>query len=107
MNTVSERNLTQPKTRRQNIESGSEVAQKKSTEPLLKGDQKSAKAKRILSRTHSDYWKARLFRRTYDHGGRQHEVNDLYVRLQHGGRREFFALTTTNQDVAAKKAAEI
>jgi hypothetical protein len=79
------------------------VAQWNLTEPLSR----TAKAKRSLSRTHADYWKSRLFRRAYTQKGKECEINDLYVRIQHGGRREFFALTTTNQDVAARKAAEI
>jgi hypothetical protein len=69
-------------------------------------DKKSA-AKRTLSRTHADYWRSRLFRRAYQHDGQQKEVNDLYVRIQHGGRREFFGLNTTNQDAAAVKARDI
>jgi len=83
------------------------VAQWNSTEPLSDAPENAAKGKRSLPRTHADYWKARLFRRTYAQDGRQHEVNDLYVRIQHGGRREFFALTTTNRDAAARKAAGI
>ncbi len=104
---MSKRNLTHPVITGQNPKSGSEVAQKKSTEPLLKPPSEPRKAKRTLSRTHSDYWKARLFRRSYDYDGRQKEVNDLYVRIQHGGRREFFGLNTTNQDAAAIKARDI
>ena len=34
-------------------------------------------------------------------------MNDLYVRVQHGGRREFFGLNTTNQDAGAIKARDI
>lgn len=107
MKTRYSANFTQPETSCQNIKSGSKVAQWNLTEPLLKTAPAPAKAKRRLSRTHADYWKARLFRRAYAQDGKQHEINDLYVRIQHGGRREFFSLTTTNQDVAARKAAEI
>ena len=107
MNTISKHNLTQPETVVQNLQSGSEVAQKNVTEPLLKKDQEPRKIKRTVSKTHADYWKARLFRREYDYDGRQKEVNDLYVRIQHGGRREFFGLNTTNQDAAAIKARDI
>src|ERR1035437_444005 len=107
MKTILYRNAAQPKTAHENRESGSEVAQWNLTEPLLKTASGQFKAKRTLSRTHADYWKARLFRRTYTQDGKAHEVNDLYVRIQHGGRREFFPLTTTNQDAAARKAASI
>ena len=48
-----------------------------------------------------------MFRRAYTQKGKACEINDLYVRIQHGGRREFFALTTTNRDAAARKAADI
>ncbi len=107
MKTIIESNLAQPETTLENRQSGSEVAQKNVAAPLLKSPPESRKAKRTLSRTHSDYWKARLFRRSYDYDGRQKEVNDLYVRIQHGGRREFFGLNTTNQDSAAIKARDI
>lgn len=83
------------------------MAQLNSTEPLSNARPKAAKVKRTLSRTHADYWKPRLIRRTYANDGRQHAVNDLYVRIQHGGRREFFPLTRTNQDAAAVKARDI
>jgi integrase len=108
MNMRFNSNLIQPETPRQNLKSGSKVAQWNLTEPLLKtAPDPAKKTKRRLSRTHTDYWKARLFRRAYTQKGKECEINDLYVRIQHGGRREFFALTTTNQDVAARKAAEI
>ncbi len=107
MKTLLNSNLIQPKTPYQNPKSGSEVAQTNLTEPLLKAAPDPAKAKRRLSRSHADYWKPRLFRRAYEHKGREHEVNDLYVRIQHGGRREFFPLHTTNHDAAAIKARDI
>ena len=107
MNTTENNKPTQLETAVENLRSGAEVAQNNSTEPLLKTPPESRKAKRTLSRTHSDYWKARLFRRSYDYDGRQMEVNDLYVRIQHGGRREFFGLNSTNQDAAAIKARDI
>lgn len=68
---------------------------------------KAGKVRRTLARTHADYWRSRLFRRAYASQGRACEINDLYVRIQHGGRREFFPLTTTNQDAAAIKARDI
>jgi integrase len=107
MDSMPSRNSTQPIAARENPESGSEVAQLNRTEPYLKSMSEPPKAKRTLSRTHTDYWKARLFRRTYDQDGKQREVNDLYVRIQHGGRREFFGLNTTNQDAASGKARDI
>jgi integrase len=96
-----------PKTARENRKSGSEVAQSIPLSHSATAPTDHTKPKRSLARTHSDYWKARLFRRAYDHDGKQREVNDLYVRIQHGGRREFFALNTTNQDAAGMKARDI
>ncbi len=83
------------------------MAQLDSTEPLFKRGQNESRGKRKLSRTHTDYWRPRLFRRTYKQDGKVHEVNDLCVRIQHARHREHFALTTTNQDAAAKKATAI
>ena len=71
------------------------------------GGSEQPRAKRTLSRTHADYWRSRLFRRTYKQDGKACEVNDFYVRIQRNGRREFFPLTTTNRDAAARKAANI
>jgi hypothetical protein len=48
---------------------------------------KKTGSQRKSARTHGDYWKPRLFRRAYEHKGKEREVNDLYVRIQHGGRR--------------------
>ncbi len=107
MNAPKESTPENPNPTPHNRRSGSEVAQLNSTEPLLKQAPSAGKAKRTLSRTHADYWKSRLFRRTYASDGRDHEINDLYVRIQHAGRREFFALTTTNKDAAAIKARDI
>lgn len=79
-----------------NTQSGAEMAQKKSTAPLSK-----------LGRDHVDYWKARLFRRSYKHGGKTMEIPEYQVRLSYLGRREEFNLGTPNQASAASKAREI
>ena len=60
-----------------------------------------------LPRTHADYWKARLFRNTYTRDGVLCEVNELSVKVQHLGKRQTFALGTTNKEVAAAKARDI
>jgi integrase len=99
--------LTQPNTISENLESGSEMAQLISTPPHPNRRLHQSSAKRTLSRSHVDYWKSRLFRRNYKHDGTRHQVNDLYVRIQHGGRREFFPLHTTNRDLAALKARDV
>lgn len=59
------------------------------------------------SRFHVDYWKERLYRKTFTRDGERHEVPEWSVRLQHLGRREAFALGTGNASVAAIKAKEI
>jgi hypothetical protein len=76
-------------------------------ETTSRATQTQPASQRKLSRTHADYWKPRLFRRAYQHKGKDREVNDFYVRIQHGGRREFFPLHTTNRDVGAIKARDI
>lgn len=59
------------------------------------------------SRFHVDYWKQRLYRKTFTREGERHEVPEWSVRLQHLGRREAFALGTANAAAAATKAKEI
>ena len=59
------------------------------------------------SRFHVDYWKERLYRKTFTRDGERHEVTEFSVRLQHLGRREAFALGSANASVAAVKAKEI
>jgi len=103
MNTRQERTPAKLNSTPHNRQSGSEVAQ---SNPLSHFRQKP-QSRRKLARTHADYWRSRLFRRSYANDGREHEINDLYVRIQHGGRREFFPLTTTNQDAAAVRARDI
>ena len=60
-----------------------------------------------LSRFHVDYWRGRLFHKTYTRDGERREVSELSVRLQHLGVREAFSLGTANAGVAAGKAKEI
>lgn len=59
------------------------------------------------TRFHVDYWKERLYRKTFTRNGRRHEVSEWSVRLQHLGQRESFALGSVNVSVAATKAKEI
>jgi integrase len=59
------------------------------------------------SRFHVDYWKVRLYRKTFTRDGVRSEVPEWSVRLQHLGRREAFALGSTNAQVAAAKAKQI
>ena len=59
------------------------------------------------SRFHVDYWKERLYRKTFTRDGDRREVPEWSVRLQHLGRREAFALGSANASVAAAKAKQI
>jgi integrase len=59
------------------------------------------------TRFHVDYWKERLYRKTFTRDGERHEVPEWSVRLQHLGRREAFALGSANASAAAVKAKEI
>ncbi len=60
-----------------------------------------------LGKTHQDYWKARLLKRSYAWNGKQVQLPDWQCRIAHLGRREWFNLDTPNKDAAALKAREI
>jgi hypothetical protein len=83
-------NSEQPKTTLHNPKSGQEVAKISSR-----------------SKTHVDYWKGRLERRTYTHNGQLVQVNELAVRIKFRGIRKSLALSTNNRDTAADKAKRI
>lgn len=76
-------------------------AETKSGQETAKSGQESP------NRYHVDYWRERLFRKTYTWQGERKEVQEWSVRLQHLGRREHFALGTANAAAAATKAKEI
>ena len=81
---------------REELKSGPEMAQLN-----LEADSRPAK-------THQDYWKGRLVRRTYrDKGGRTVEMPEWHVRIAEVGRRGWFNLDTPNQATAAVKARDI
>lgn len=61
-----------------------------------------------LSKSHQDYWLARLKKRTYlNRAGEKVEVPEWQVRLFHQGREGWFNLGTPNQAAAAAKARDI
>jgi integrase len=80
----------------QNTQSGTEVAQRNGTAAV-----------RHVGKTHVDYWKPRVYKRSYQHSGKSIEIPDYYVRIAHLGRREEFPLKTPNMDAAARKARDI
>lgn len=61
-----------------------------------------------LSKTHQDYWKARLKRRSYtDRGGKRVQIPEWQVRMFHLGQEAWFNTDTPNQAAAAIKARDI
>lgn len=87
----------------QNRESGQEVAK------ILHLTERSGRrdfARRQLSKTHKDYWRARLEKRCYTSAGKLAEVNEWSVRVQHLGKRRGIALGTSNAEAAAVKARD-
>src|SRR5882724_3257698 len=82
------------------IENGPEMAQKVA--------QSTFEAVTRHAKTHQDFWKERLVRRTYDgKDGRAVEMPEWHVRIASRGRREWFNLETANQAAAAVKARDI
>ena len=60
------------------------------------------------AKTHQDFWKERLARRSYENGdGRLIQMPEWQVRIAFRGRREWFNLGTANQALAAVKARDI
>lgn len=60
-----------------------------------------------LPKTHQDFWRARLKKRTYRTDGKLVEIPTWQVRLFHQNREEWFNLDTANKEVAAIKARDI
>lgn len=84
----------------QNRKSGTEVAQSV--------EQSKPKKVRRVGKSHVDYWKPRLNKRSYsDREGRLVEIPDWQIRIAHLGRREWFNTGTPNRDVAAEHARKI
>ncbi|MBW8782973.1 MAG: tyrosine-type recombinase/integrase [Verrucomicrobia bacterium] len=60
------------------------------------------------SKTHQDFWKTRLLKRTYrDRDGQMVEMPEWHVRIAALGQRNWFNLGTSNQAAAAVKARDI
>lgn len=78
----------------------------KSRSALGQGDDVIVAVSR-LPKTHEDYWKARLRRRTYRASdGIQREVPEWQVKLFRDGRQRWINLGTANKDTAAKMARD-
>ena len=79
----------------------------KGTEKVQNSFVSDAGKARRLGKTHADYWRSRVRRRTYSREGRICEVPGLVVRLKYLKRQAWFPLLTENRDAAATKAREI
>ncbi len=66
----------------------------------------SKKKSGSASRYSVDYWRERLFRRTYDYGSERREIAEWYVQVQHAGRREKVGLSTNKKEEAARRAVK-
>jgi hypothetical protein len=80
--------MTQPETTQQTPQSEKEV-------------------RKQASRFAAGYWAGRVFRPTYRRDGKQREVPEFYVQIQHAGRREKIALAINDREVASRKAAKV
>lgn len=66
-----------------------------------------AGSKRWYPKTHVNYWKTRLERRTYTRYGKTFEVHEWSIRIHFNGIRKSFDLGTANREEAAAKARDI
>ena len=68
-----------------------------------------SKKPRRLPKTHKDYWKERVDKLKYKdkQTGEVTESNEYSIRLGHQGRREYFALNTSNRKTAGDEAKRI
>jgi len=73
-------------------------------------NEKSGEDRRNLShfsKTDVRHWNQSIFRKGYTADGQRRYTQDWYARVQHGGRRDFFALQTPNKAAAAARARDI
>ena len=63
--------------------------------------------KHSYPKTHANYWKSRLERRTYTRDGKTFEVAEWSVRIRFNGIRKSFDLETANKEDAAIKARNL
>jgi len=60
------------------------------------------------AKTHQDYWKSRIKRRTFKgRAGEKYTPAEYYVRMFHLGQETWFCLETANQSAASVKARDI
>lgn len=63
--------------------------------------------KTSYAKTNLRYWEQVVYRPYYTRNGQRVQVGDYHVKIQHDGRREGFALKTSNKAAAADKAKRI
>jgi hypothetical protein len=74
---------------------------------LTSADARQNETRRWYSKTHANYWKARLEHRSYSRDDRNFEVAEWSVRIYFKGVRKSFDLETANKEEAAAKARDI
>ena len=74
---------------------------------MINGDGRENETKRSYSKTHTNYWKARLEHRSYNRDGKTFEVAEWAVRIHYKGIRRSFDLESANKEEAAIKARDI
>lgn len=77
------------------------------TSPTKKSGKEVAKSGGRVSKFAPAYWRDRIFRPTYQNETGTQEVQELWCRIQHGGRREAIGLGSNDKDQAARTAAKL
>lgn len=85
-------------------DSQSEKGVRKQNDPA--DAQISQRAETTVSKYTVDYWRDKLFRPTYQRGKESHEVQQWYVQIQFGGRREKVGLGSNSKEDCARAAAK-
>lgn len=61
----------------------------------------------MIDRFSENYWRRRVYRNTYTHGGRRFVVGRWSVKIQVAGVRRTFSLTSAEADAAAREALQL
>ena len=83
------------------------ITQRKRTSKGKKNKSETSQTYR-LPKTHQEYWKERLKKRSFKtRDGKEREIPEFQVQIQHLGRQRWFNLGTTNKEAACIKARDI
>jgi len=88
--------LSEAEKRDEKLKNGGEVAEQRPNKPATK-----------ISKSHSDYWRKRLFHQGFTRDGQRVLAGFFSVRICRAGRREAFNLETANAAQAAIRARDI